>query len=68
MSNQQIAKTSKDFFAMPNVKAKLAELLGKNAASFATSVLQIVNSNDMLKNAAPDTVFIAIFWSQTWQK
>ena len=51
MSNQ-VAKSSKDFFAMPNVKAKLTELLGKNAASFATSVLQIVNSNDMLKNAA----------------
>ena len=65
MTNQQIAKTSKDFFAMPNVKAKLAELLGKNAASFATSVLQIVNSNDMLKNAAPDTVFNAACMAAT---
>lgn len=66
MSNQQLAKTSsKDFFAMPNVKAKLTELLGKNAASFATSVLQIVNSNDMLKNAAPDTVFNAACMAAT---
>ena len=29
MSNQ-LAKSSKDFFAMPNVKAKLTELLGFN--------------------------------------
>lgn len=66
MSQQnQVAKTSKDFFAMPNVKAKLAELLGKNAASFATSVLQIVNSNDMLKNAAPGTVFNAACMAAT---
>lgn len=64
MSNQ-VAKSSKDFFAMPNVKAKLTELLGKNAASFATSVLQIVNSNDMLKNAAPDTVFNAACMAAT---
>lgn len=64
MSNQ-IAKSAKDFFAMPTVKAKLTELLGKNAASFATSVLQIVNSNDMLKNAAPDTVFNAACMAAT---
>lgn len=42
---------------MPNVKDKFTELLGKNAASFATSVLQIVNSNDMLRNAEPITIF-----------
>ncbi len=65
MNNQQVAVKHKDFFAMPNVKAKLAELLGKNAASFATSVLQIVNSNDMLKNAAPDTVFNAACMAAT---
>ena len=66
MSQQnQVAKTSKDFFAMPNVKAKLEELLGKNAASFATSVLQIVNSNDMLKNAEPQSVFSAACMAAT---
>lgn len=65
MSNQQVAKTSKDFFAMPNVKEKFTELLGKNAASFATSVLQIVNSNSMLKNADPLTVFNAACMAAT---
>lgn len=51
--------TAKDFFSKPIVKAKLEELLGKNAASFATSVLQIVNSNSMLVNADPVTIFNA---------
>lgn len=41
------------------------ELLGKNAQSFATSVLQVVNSNDMLKKADPQTVFSAACMAAT---
>ena len=60
MSNQNNqVMTTKDFFSKPIVQQKLIELLGKNAQSFATSVLQVVNSNDMLKNADPQTVFSA---------
>lgn len=59
------AITTKDFFAQPIVRQKLVELLGKNAQSFATSVLQIVNSNDMLKNADPMTVFSAACMAAT---
>jgi recombination protein RecT len=47
------------------VQQKLIELLGKNAQSFATSVLQVVNSNDMLKNADPQTVFSAACMAAT---
>ena len=36
-----------------------------NAQSFATSVLQVVNSNDMLKNADPQTVFSAACMAAT---
>lgn len=57
--------STKDFFAKPVVAQKLNELLGKNAQSFATSVLQIVNSNDMLKNAEPSTVFSAACMAAT---
>lgn len=57
--------SAKDFFARPIVQKKLNELLGKNAQSFATSVLQIVNSNDMLKNAEPSTVFSAACMAAT---
>ena len=66
MSNQnnQVMAT-KDFFSKPVVQQKLIELLGKNAQSFATSVLQVVNSNDMLKNADPQTVFSAACMAAT---
>ena len=47
------------------MQQKLIELLGKNAQSFATSVLQVVNSNDMLKNAEPQTVFSAACMAAT---
>ncbi|XP_019326005.1 PREDICTED: uncharacterized protein LOC109279287 [Aptenodytes forsteri] len=56
---------TKDFFSKPIVQQKLIELLGKNAQSFATSVLQVVNSNDMLKNADPQTVFSAACMAAT---
>ena len=66
MSNQnnQVMAT-KDFFSKPIMQQKLIELLGKNAQSFATSVLQVVNSNDMLKNADPQTVFSAACMAAT---
>jgi len=51
--------TTKDFFAQKNVQEKFGQLLGKRSASFITSVLQIVNSNDMLRNADPQSVYTA---------
>lgn len=51
--------TTKDFFNSPTVKNKLAELLGKNSATFVASVLQVVNGNEMLKKAEPMTIFTA---------
>lgn len=44
---------------------KIQELMGKNAASFATSVMQIVNSNELLKNATPESVFNAACMAAT---
>lgn len=63
--NEQKQVTVKSFFDQPNVKGKLSELLGKNAASFATSVLQIVNSNSMLRDATPASVFNAACMAAT---
>ncbi|MGX2968685.1 recombinase RecT [Ursidibacter sp. B-7004-1] len=70
--NQQVAKTQdkfpiKTFFENPNIKKKLEDLLNKNAATFTTSVLQIVNSNSMLRNADPMTVFNAACMAATLQ-
>lgn len=57
----------KEFFDKSSVKRKLEELVNKNASSFTTSVLQIVNSNALLKNADPMTVFNAACMAATLQ-
>ena len=49
--------TTNDFFSKPIVKEKFNELLGNNAQSFISSVLQVVNSNALLKNADPTSVY-----------
>jgi len=61
----QVTVTTKQFFDQDNVKRKLNELVGKNSAAFATSVLQIVNSNELLRNAVPQTVFSAACMAAT---
>lgn len=48
---------TKDFFNRPDVKSKFEEILGKRAPQFMTSVLQIANSNELLKNADPLTIY-----------
>lgn len=63
--NTAVATTIKSFFDKPAVKAKLTELLNKNAASFTTSVLQIVNSNTMLAKADPMSIFNAACMAAT---
>lgn len=57
--------TTKSFFDRPVVQEKLKELVGKNASSFTTSVLQIVNNNSMLVNADPQTIFSAACMAAT---
>lgn len=47
----------KALFDRPEVQQKFKELLGKRSASFCTSVLQIVSSNDMLRNADPNSIY-----------
>lgn len=59
-NNQQIEKkpvTVTSFFSQENVKKKFEEMMGKNAPAFITSVLQIVSSNDLLKNADPVSIY-----------
>ena len=63
--NAPVQHTTKAFFDRPVVQEKLKELVGKNAPAFATSVLQIVNSNSMLVNADPQTVFSAACMAAT---
>lgn len=51
--------TTKDYFAQKGVTQKFEQMLGKRSTAFITSVLQIVNSNDLLKNATPESVYHA---------
>ena len=55
MSNQQL--TTKQFFEKESVKKKFQDLLGKRAVQFTTSVLQVINSNKLLSQASPESVF-----------
>lgn len=53
------ASSPKELFSAESVRAKFHELLGKKAQGFIVSVLQIVNSNELLKKASPASVYNA---------
>lgn len=55
----------KNFIHGESTMQKIQELMGKNAASFATSIMQIVNSNDLLKKATPISIFNAACMAAT---
>lgn len=60
----QITTPQKSIKDLLNSQAhRFEKMLGKNASSFTTSVLQIVNSNELLKNADPNTVLSSAFVS-----
>ena len=70
MSNTQLtpaqkSRQIKDFLDKPAVQAKMRELVDKNAASFGTSIMQIVNSNAMLQDAEPMSIFNAACMAAT---
>jgi recombination protein RecT len=56
-------KTAVNIFKDPNTVKKFEELLGKKANSFLTSVLSIVSQSDGLKNAEPNSVYLAAITS-----
>lgn len=60
-TSQQVSAPAKNpvkaLFDRPEVQQKFKELLGKRSASFCTSVLQIVSSNEMLRNADPNSIY-----------
>ena len=69
-TNQQVKapvkhKTLRELFNDPNIKAKVEQLIGKNSATFATSVMQIANSNALLRTAEPSSIFNAACMAAT---
>ena len=68
--NQQVQapvkhKTLRELFNDPIIKTKVEQLIGKNSATFATSVMQIANSNALLRTAEPSSVFNAACMAAT---
>lgn len=68
--NQQVQapvkpKTLRELFNNPIIKTKIEQLVGKNSATFATSVMQIANSNALLRTAEPSSVFNAACMAAT---
>ena len=68
--NQQVQapvkpKTLRELFNNPIIKTKIEQLVGKNSATFATSVMQIANSNTMLRKADPTSIFNAACMAAT---
>nr|DAN04741.1 MAG TPA: RecT protein [Caudoviricetes sp.] len=68
--NQQVQapvkhKTLRELFNDPIIKTKVEQLIGKNSATFATSVMQIANSNALLRTAEPSSIFNAACMAAT---
>ena len=68
--NQQVqapvkSKTFRELFNNPIIKTKIEQLVGKNSATFATSVMQIANSNALLRTADPTSIFNAACMAAT---
>lgn len=59
MENKNELTTVNDYFKKEAVREKFTELLGSRSVAFMTTVLQIVNQNEMLRNADPFSVFNA---------
>lgn len=64
MSNITTSKVQ-GLLSSESVKNRLNEILGKRSSTFATSVLQIVKSNDMLAKAEPNSVVGAAMTAAT---
>lgn len=57
--------TTKSLLTSPNVQQKFSEMLGKRANGFLTSVLQIINSNKLLQEADPMSIYNSAMISAT---
>lgn len=53
------ANPIKDYFNAPAIQKRMNEMLGEKSSSFTTSLLQSVADNSMLRDADPQSVFMA---------
>ncbi len=53
------AQSVKTYFQQDAVRAKFAELMGKKATGFITSLMSVVQNNDYLKKAQPESIYMS---------
>lgn len=58
-------KTLQSLLQSDMVKNRLNEILGKKSSTFATSLIQIANSNDLLRKAEPQSILNAALLATT---
>jgi len=63
MPQQQL--TVKGFFEKEEIQSKFKEMLGKRSTQFITSVIQMANSNDLLKKSDPVSLLNAAITAAT---
>ena len=59
MANLQTTqkRTNKGLMQNPEVQKRFSEMLGERSNQFITSVLQVANSNKLLQNATPESIY-----------
>lgn len=60
IQKQQENKTAAMFLQQDNVKERFKEILGNKSSAFISSALAAINSNDALKKATPESVYMAV--------
>lgn len=65
LQTQEQSRSVKSLLGSETVQQKLREILGKNASTFATSVVQITTQNAMLAKAEPSSVVGAAMTAAT---
>lgn len=65
MSNVTTIKSLKAVLSSDLMKNKIAEIVGKNAPTFTTSIIQIASQNEMLSRAEPNSIVAAALTAAT---
>ncbi len=61
----QIAVSIKDYFSKDAVKTRFSEIMGARSSAFISSVLSIVNQNEKLKQANPESIYMCAMMAAT---
>lgn len=65
MSQVSTIKSLKAVLSSDLMKNKIAEIVGKNAPTFTTSIIQIASQNEMLSKAEPNSIVAAALTAAT---